>query len=252
MEQFNLKEWLKDKSRKVVTRDGRNVRIVCVDTPPYPNERYPITGFIEGILGPFTWQEDGVYDGVYGSTHEYDKYDLFFADEEQPETIEIPFGAKDSELIKDEYFIPEGCTARIEGNKVIIERIKKEKELTEFEKAVAEAYEWAKTTEREDFVNEFATELFNLAMAMARKELQPEFEAELNKAYKCADKVQYENGKKDAIKNIPTWKKASGYKEFDKHVILLERDNRVCLTEYVNDGEYYIVLDDLKTLPKEE
>ena len=31
MKQFNLEEYLKNPSRKIVTRDGRNVRIVCTD-----------------------------------------------------------------------------------------------------------------------------------------------------------------------------------------------------------------------------
>lgn len=31
MKQFDLKEYLKDPNKKVVTRDGRNVRIVCTD-----------------------------------------------------------------------------------------------------------------------------------------------------------------------------------------------------------------------------
>lgn len=31
MKQFNLEEYLKYPSRKVVTRDGRNVRILCTD-----------------------------------------------------------------------------------------------------------------------------------------------------------------------------------------------------------------------------
>ena len=31
MEQFNLDTWLQDKSRKVVTRSGYNVRILCTD-----------------------------------------------------------------------------------------------------------------------------------------------------------------------------------------------------------------------------
>lgn len=31
MEQFSLKEYLKNPERKVVTRDGRNVRIICTD-----------------------------------------------------------------------------------------------------------------------------------------------------------------------------------------------------------------------------
>ncbi len=31
MEQFNLEEYLKNSNRKVVTRDGKSVRIVCTD-----------------------------------------------------------------------------------------------------------------------------------------------------------------------------------------------------------------------------
>lgn len=31
MKQFDLKEYLKDPNKKVVTRDGRNVRIICTD-----------------------------------------------------------------------------------------------------------------------------------------------------------------------------------------------------------------------------
>ena len=31
MKQFNLEEYLKNPSRKVVTKDGRNVRLVCTD-----------------------------------------------------------------------------------------------------------------------------------------------------------------------------------------------------------------------------
>ena len=31
MKQFNLEEYLKNPSRKIVTKDGRNVRIVCTD-----------------------------------------------------------------------------------------------------------------------------------------------------------------------------------------------------------------------------
>ena len=31
MKQFNLEEYLKDPNRKIVTRDGRNVRIICTD-----------------------------------------------------------------------------------------------------------------------------------------------------------------------------------------------------------------------------
>ena len=42
--------------------------------------------------------------------------------------IEIPFGAKDSELVETTYFIPEGMEAVIEGDKVIIRRKESEDE----------------------------------------------------------------------------------------------------------------------------
>ena len=53
------------------------------------------------------------------------------------ETIEIPFGAKDSELKGWEYTIPEGMEARIEGNKVILEP--KESEDERIKKAIFQA-----------------------------------------------------------------------------------------------------------------
>ena len=44
MEQFNLDEYLKNPSRKVITRDGKNVRIICTDA----TASYPIVALIEG------------------------------------------------------------------------------------------------------------------------------------------------------------------------------------------------------------
>lgn len=126
MKQFNLDTWLQDKNRKVMTRDGREVTIEKTDIH--------IHGMSHMILGKYSdiyeiWHSNGRINYTGSDCN----LDLFFADEE-PESIEIPFGAKDSEFIRDEYYIPEGCEARIEGNKVIIEKIHKEEELTEFEK----------------------------------------------------------------------------------------------------------------------
>ena len=44
MKQFNLDEYLKNPSRKVVTRDGKNVRIVCTDKK---GNDYPVVALIE-------------------------------------------------------------------------------------------------------------------------------------------------------------------------------------------------------------
>lgn len=55
MKSFNLDEYLKDPSKKVVTRDGRSVRIICTDRK---NSRYPIVALVENKL---TEGENSVY-----------------------------------------------------------------------------------------------------------------------------------------------------------------------------------------------
>ena len=44
MKAFSLEEYLKNPKRKVVTRDGRNVRIVCTDVK---NELYPVLALVD-------------------------------------------------------------------------------------------------------------------------------------------------------------------------------------------------------------
>lgn len=247
MKQFNLDTWLQDKSRKVVTRDGKPIRIVCIDSPIL---HHPIVGFVECDL--FTWTDDGKV--IYGGKCE-DKNDLLFADEEEKQqSIEIPFGAKDSEFVKDEYYIPEGCKARIEGNKVIIEKIKKEEELTEFESKLADLLVYNHPMDIES-ANSIAKRKSKILLDLARKEFQPDVDKELDKAYKTRDEVVYlegyDQGKIDTLKNLLKWKKAAEDKDFDRHVLLLE-DDRVVIASCVYKDEYYIELNDLRTLPKEE
>ena len=71
MERFKLDEYLKDTSRKVVTRDGRNVRIVCTDV----KSGSPIIAVIEekdGTENVIRYESDGIM-------HGYHDIDLFFA-----------------------------------------------------------------------------------------------------------------------------------------------------------------------------
>ena len=80
MKQFNLKEYLKNPSWKVVTRDGSSVRIICTDMKSY-NEK--IVGLImsdTGIESIFTWTQQGKQYINIGDAPN----DLFFA----PETHE--------------------------------------------------------------------------------------------------------------------------------------------------------------------
>ena len=84
MKQFSLDEYLKNPSRKVVTRDGRPVRIICMDAKYY---NYPIIAFISlkdgtEVICPYT--KNGVRFHV---RQEGD--DLFFAAEKHEGWINI-------------------------------------------------------------------------------------------------------------------------------------------------------------------
>ena len=75
MRQFNLEEYLADPSKKVITRDGRNVRIICTDRV---GPIYPIVALIESKSGESTTVH--TKDGKY-FTHGESEFDLFFAPE---------------------------------------------------------------------------------------------------------------------------------------------------------------------------
>ena len=85
MKQFNLEEYLKNPSRKVITRDGRNARIICTDA----KNNYPIVALIEMPNGrerqPCGYKEDGTY--IIGER--LSCYDLFFAPEKHEGWLNI-------------------------------------------------------------------------------------------------------------------------------------------------------------------
>ena len=59
MKKFNLDEYLKNPTKKVVTKDGRPVRIICTDMKLYNME---IVGLImndNGMESIFTWTQQG-------------------------------------------------------------------------------------------------------------------------------------------------------------------------------------------------
>lgn len=86
MEPFNLEEYLKNPDRKVVTRDGRNARIICTDA----KGMYPIVALVaskEGTLEvehSFLYYADGRIVGNIKNGH-----DLFFAPEKKEGWINI-------------------------------------------------------------------------------------------------------------------------------------------------------------------
>ena len=84
MEQFSLEKYLANPSRKVVTRDGRNARIICTDRR---NLNYPIIALIETSPGEemaYSRTKDGKH-----CTDCTDIFDLFFAPEKHEGWINI-------------------------------------------------------------------------------------------------------------------------------------------------------------------
>ena len=85
MEQFSLEKDLANPSRRIVTRDGRNARIICTDKKGF---EYPIVALIENKLEGFEGVLYYTKDGEYTANKSSDK-DLFFAPEKHEGWINI-------------------------------------------------------------------------------------------------------------------------------------------------------------------
>ena len=83
MKAFNLEEYLKNPKRKVVTRDGRNVRIVCTDVK---SELYPVLALVDNwgaeICNSYTKE------GRFRPDNEAHR-DLFFAPEKHEGWVNV-------------------------------------------------------------------------------------------------------------------------------------------------------------------
>ena len=85
MEQFSLEKYLANPSMKVVTRDGRNVRIVCTDMK---NTSYPIVALItDKEAGEFCIEYTS--DGKFRDLNIEYTLDLFFAPEKHEGWINV-------------------------------------------------------------------------------------------------------------------------------------------------------------------
>lgn len=156
---FTLEAWLKDKSQKVETRDGRPARIICTDAKA--DDDACIIALIPGYGGEEAYQ--------------------FFPDGRS-------FSSKSSDEDCADLFL-----------------VTPEPELTEFEKALESFYNhhlqvctYDNQGTVEDSLHDGASKL----IAIARKQLQPEIDAEIEKAYKTADEVQYKKGREDLLQEL--------------------------------------------------
>ena len=88
MEQFSLQEYLKNPSRKVVTGDGRKVKILCTNRKSRKS-LYPIVALVENHDSDnenvCSYREDGIYSLFSQSVED----NLFFAPEKHVGWINI-------------------------------------------------------------------------------------------------------------------------------------------------------------------
>ena len=114
MKQFNLTEYLKNPSKKVITRDGRNVRILCVDA----KGDYPVVALIPDGEGeykrdsPEAYTEDG-----YNYSGRISYLDLFFAPEKKVGWANVFGGADGNSYVGDARIFKSKEDAEKEGKK---------------------------------------------------------------------------------------------------------------------------------------
>ena len=215
MEQFSLKKYLENPSRKVVTRDGREVEIVKYDIK---GTHFPVLYVIsneDGSQEPCCCSKSGMcqFDNNQSTT------DIFFADEE----------------------------------------------LTEFEKElqtiISEASHWTSDDGSISTYCQFGDkEIKKISVQildLARKELQPEFDKEMDKMLAETDKVVYQKGREDALKDLPKWKKmpsgTQGNGNFNPIYLVRVSNGHYFTTPCLSwdEDSMYLELDELENLPKE-
>ena len=94
MKQFNLEEYLKNPNRKVITRDGHDVRIICTDCKNY---EYPTVALVTCDDDEFV--VNCTKEGKCHTPNKY-KYDLFFASKKKEGWINIYLDVENSSYVE--------------------------------------------------------------------------------------------------------------------------------------------------------
>lgn len=216
---FTLEAWLKDKSQKVETRDGRPVKIISFEMTD--TNDCPIAAQFRLCAGTpvvYLFDKAGHYKGEGDSN-----YDLFIITPE-PELSEFEQ--------KVRVCVTKNLTTHIKD----------------------ENGEMSSTVFiDDDTAKKMATEL----LAIAEREIVNRVAKECYKDDFCIeDTVKfnegYKLGKEVALKDLPRWKKATEKERFNERMIVLVGNNNLLCTNYAEDGEYYIPFSSLEKLPKED
>ena len=113
MEQFSLEKYLANPSRKVVTRDGKNVRILCTDRKLDSKEVVGLTMNNDGTEGLLSWSKQGKSLSLNDSS-----FDLFFAPEKHEGWVNIFIVACANPYLKESRIYSSKEIAESEGRKL--------------------------------------------------------------------------------------------------------------------------------------
>lgn len=117
MKQFNLQEYLKNPDRHIVTRDGKDAKIICTNA----KGNFPIIALVETYNGNETvlrLKENGRF---YNDTE--NSRDLFFAPEKKEGWINL-FKINSTLTIGEVYNTEEEAKAAVVGSLVYISTVK--------------------------------------------------------------------------------------------------------------------------------
>ena len=212
---FTLDAWLKDKSQKVETRDGRLVHNIWqIKEPHYTNNRRAeVCALIDGEEDALVFFEGGRY---LPTTKDADnQFDLFIITPE-PELSEFEQEVRVCVTKNLTTHIKDGSGCEISST-VFID---------------------------DDTAKKLAAEL----LEMARKELEKEEPSIIEaRSYKSGLK----QGKAEALKDLPRWRVAD--KPFYGGVFIVRKEYgglvELSASGVVQEGSEYIVINDLEKLP---
>ena len=98
MKEFNLTEYLKNPSQKVITRDGREVRIICTDMKSYDDDK------IVTLVKKNDSEEALLYYRKSGRDKYSPDFDLFFAPVKKEGWVNINFSVDKGKYVEEEIY----------------------------------------------------------------------------------------------------------------------------------------------------
>ena len=98
MKEFNLTEYLKNPSQKVVTRDGREVRIICTDMKSYDDDK------IVTLVKKNDGEEVLLCYRKSGRASYSPDFDLFFAPVKKEGWVNINFSVDKGKYVGEEIY----------------------------------------------------------------------------------------------------------------------------------------------------